>query len=461
MFKKDFVWGAATSAYQVEGGAFEDGKGLSVWDEFCPQEGRVFGGHTGNVACDHYHRYKEDVALMARMGLKAYRFSIAWTRILPDGCGRVEEKGVRFYRDLVAELKKHGITPYATLYHWDYPVALMRQGGWLNPESPAWFEEYTRVVAEQLGDCIENFITFNEPEMMFGNTFVTPNLAPGVRMAEGDVIRMIHNMLLAHGRAVKVLRQTIPGVRVGATLCSDPAIPDSDDPACVEAARTFYFKAGETIEQLSFGLSWYSDPIMLGSYPTDGLERFGKYLPEGWQADLATICQPLDCYGHNIYSGAPVTLDETGRAVPRARPAGYPKNALGWAIDPESLYWGPRFLYERYKVPIVITENGLSCHDVISLDGKVHDPNRIDYLHRYLLQLRRAAADGIDVMGYFQWSLLDNFEWAKGYDERFGLVYVDYETLKRTRKDSSYWYQKVIETNGESLVEGGCDGANN
>lgn len=451
MFKKEFVWGAATSAYQIEGGAYEDGKGISVWDEFCKQEGRVYQGHTGEVACDHYHRYKEDVALMGQMGLKAYRFSISWTRILPDGVGRVEPRGVQFYRDLVAELKKYGITPYATLYHWDYPAALMRQGGWLNPASPAWFEEYVRVAARELGDCIQNFITFNEPQMMFGNTFVTTNLAPGVRMADGDVIRMIHNMLLAHGRAVRALRELVPGARVGVTHCSDPAIPQTGKAAEIEAARKFYFRAGEGMEELAFGLSWYSDPMMLGSYPADGLAQFGQYLPRGWQKDMQTICQPLDYYGHNIYSGVPVMQNAAGEAVPRPRPAGWPKTALGWYIDPDALYWAAKFLYERYKTPVVITENGMGCHDVISLDGKIHDPNRTDYLHRYLLGLRRAAAEGADVMGYFAWSLLDNFEWAKGYDERFGLVYVDYATQRRVRKDSSYWYQTVIETNGESL----------
>ena len=451
MFKKDFVWGAAASAYQVEGGAYEDGKGLSVWDEFCRQPGRIYEGHTGDVACDQYHRFKEDVALMAEMGLKAYRFSLSWTRILPDGCGRVEKRGVQYYRNLIAELKKYNIAPYVTLFHWDYPAALMRRGGWLNPDSPRWFEEYVRVVAEELGDCVKDFFTFNEPEMMFGNTFVTTNLAPGYRMADGDVIRMIHNMLLAHGRAVQVLRKMIPGVRVGVVLCSDPAIPEHDDPASIAAAEKFYFKAGDDIESLSFGLSWYSDPMMLGAYPEDGLRNFGQYLPSGWQEDMKTICQPLDYYGHNVYSGAPVRLNENGDAVPRERPIGYPKTALGWAIDPESLYWGPYFWYKRYKTPVILTENGLSCHDAVSLDGKAHDPNRIDYLNRYLLQLRRAAEDGVDILGYFQWSLLDNFEWAKGYAERFGIVYVDYETQRRIRKDSSYWYQHVIETNGESL----------
>lgn len=460
MFKDDFVWGAATSAYQIEGAAFEDGKGLSVWDEFCRQEGRIFQGHTGDTACDHYHRYKEDIALMKELGIKAYRFSISWTRILPDGLGRLEEKGVRFYRNLAEELKNQGITPYATLFHWDYPVALMRKGGWLNPDSPRWFEEYAAAVANELGDCIKDFYTFNEPQMMFGNTFVSTNLAPGYRMADSDVIKMIHNMLLAHGLAVQAIRKRIPDARVGAALCSDPVIPELEDERSIEAARELYFKAGDTMEALSFGLTWYSDPLMLGTYPKDGLEKFGKYLPKGWQEDMKTICQPLDYYGQNIYSGNTVRLGEDGKAVPRMRPAGHPKTALDWPIDPEALYWGPRFLYERYQTPVVITENGLSCHDAVSLDGRVHDPNRIDYLNRYLLQLERASEEGICVWGYFHWSLMDNFEWTQGYNERFGLIYIDYETLERIPKDSFYWYKEVVETNGESLgpISGLADG---
>lgn len=451
MFQKDFVWGTAASAYQVEGAASADGKGPSIWDEFSHIPGKIFEDHTADVSCDQYHRFREDVALLAEMGIKAYRFSIAWTRILPNGCGQVEERGIRYYRELAEELHRHGIRANATLFHWDYPAALMRRGGWLNPESPQWFAEYAKVVAQRLGDVVDEFSTFNEPEMMFGNAFVETNLAPGYKAAEGDVIRMIHNMLIAHGLAVQQLREIVPGKPIGITLCSDPAIPENSDEESIASASAFYFKAGEDILSLSFGLSWYADPVMLGTYPEDGLARFGKYLPATWQEDMQTICQPLDYQGHNVYTGAPVRMDADGVSVPRQNKTGYAHNALGWTIEPESLYWGPRFLYERYHLPVVITENGMSCHDVVSLDGKVHDPNRIDYTHRYLLQLRRAVDDGIPVLGYYHWSFLDNFEWAKGYNERFGLVYIDYETQERIRKDSSFWYQRVIETNGDEL----------
>lgn len=453
MFRNDFIWGAGASAYQIEGAAYEDGKGLSVWDEFSKIPGKVFEGHTGDVASDHYHRYKEDIALMKELGIHSFRMSLSWTRIMPEGTGRVERRGVEHYRDVIKELKKNGIRPFLAIFVWDYPAALWRRGGWLNPESPRWFEEYTRVVAEEFGDLLEGeyITTFNEPEMMFGNTFVTGNLAPGVIMSEGDVIRMIHNMLIAHGLSVKVLRENIPTAKVGITLCSDPVIPPDLKPETLEACRKFYFKAGEDIQSLAFGLSWYNDPVCLGTYPADGLERFGKYLPEGWEQDMELICQPLDWLGHNLYTGVHADVSEEGQVSVRPNPVGFAQTQYGWTIYPECMYWGPRNLYERYHLPIFLTENGMACHDFVALDGEVHDPNRIDYTNRYLLELKRAAEDGIDIRGYFHWSLLDNYEWASGFSLRFGLIYVDYQTCKRTPKDSFWWYQKVIESNGACL----------
>lgn len=453
MFRNDFIWGAGASAYQIEGAAYEDGKGLSVWDEFSKIPGKVFEGHTGDVASDHYHRYKEDIALMKELGIHSFRMSLSWTRIMPEGTGRVERRGVEHYRDVIKELKKNGIRPFLAIFVWDYPAALWRRGGWLNPESPRWFEEYTRVVAEEFGDLLEGeyITTFNEPEMMFGNTFVTGNLAPGVIMSESDVIRMIHNMLIAHGLSVKVLRENIPTAKVGITLCSDPVIPPDLKPETLEACRKFYFKAGEDIQSLAFGLSWYNDPVCLGTYPADGLERFGRYLPEGWEQDMELICQPLDWLGHNLYTGVHADVSEEGEVSVRPNPVGFAQTQYGWTIYPECMYWGPRNLYERYHLPIFLTENGMACHDFVALDGEVHDPNRIDYTNRYLLELKRAAEDGIDIRGYFHWSLLDNYEWASGFSLRFGLIYVDYQTCKRTPKDSFWWYQKVIESNGACL----------
>lgn len=453
MFRNDFIWGVGASAYQIEGAAAEDGKGPSVWDEFSKIPGKIFEGHTGDCASDHYHHYKEDIQLMKEMGTKSFRMSLSWTRILPEGIGRVERRGVEHYRDVIIELKKNGISPFLVLFAWDYPAALWRKGGWLNPESPKWFEEYTGVVAEELGDLLEDeyITTFNEPEMMFGNTFITGNLAPGVIMSEGDTIRMIHNMLIAHGLSVKKLREKIPAAKVGITLCSDPVIPPDHKPETLKACRDYFFKAGEDIKSLTFGLSWYNDPVCLGTYPEDGLKNFGKYLPEGWEKDMQTICQPLDWLGHNLYTGVHADVNEKGEVKVRPNPVGFPQTQYGWTIYPECMYWGPRNLYERYHLPIFLTENGMACHDFISLDGKVHDPNRIDYTNRYLLELKRAAADGIDILGYFHWSLLDNYEWAGGFSLRFGLIYIDYQTCKRTPKDSFWWYQKVIETNGACL----------
>lgn len=450
-FHKDFLWGASASSYQIEGAAFDDGKGPSIWDDFCREEGKIFDGHTGDVACDHYHRFKQDVKLMAEMGLKAYRFSISWPRILPDGVGRVNEKGLQFYSDLVDELLKYGITPFATLFHWDYPSALHQRGGWLNPDSSLWFAEYTKVVVQRLGDRVKYFSTLNEPQMIIGNSFVKTNNAPGIKMSDQAVVRMIHNLLLSHGRAVDVIRQLYGDIKVGIAPCSGPLMPTGDSPEDLEAARQSYFKAGNTIDELAWGASWYSDPVVLGTYPQDGLALFGKYLPQGWQDDMQQICRPLDFYGQNIYEGIPCKTGKDGKAELLPYPPGCPRTAIGWPVTPGALYWAAKLLTERYKLPFIITENGLSCHDAVSLDGKVHDPNRIDFIQRYLREYRRAAQEGIPIEGYFYWSLMDNFEWSSGYKERFGLIYVNYETQERLLKDSAHWYRDVIASNGECL----------
>ncbi len=449
-FSKDFIWGAATSSYQIEGGVFEDGKGRSIWDDFVRQKGRIADGSTGDVACDHYHRFREDAALMAEMGIRHYRFSISWARILPEGTGRIEKRGLQFYSDLVDCLLEYGIRPYVTLYHWDLPTALHRRGAWLNDEMPEWFAEYTRAVAEALGDRVKDFFTINEPQCVIGCGYVGCQQAPGVRYDIADIVPMCHNLLKAHGRAVQVLREVIPDVRVGFTACGTVPVPATEDSADIEAARQAYFRVSGDPEALAWSASWFSDPVCLGRYPEDGLRHFGQYLPAGWEQDMALIHQPLDFFGQNIYYGDRVRAGEKGPEV-LPHPQGYPRTAVQWAIVPEVLYWGPRFFHERYGLPILISENGMSCHDAVSLDGAVHDPNRIDFLHRYLVQLRRAAQDHVAVAGYFCWSLLDNFEWGLGYNERFGIVYVDFQTQQRIIKDSGRWYAGVIESNGEKL----------
>ena len=451
-FRKDFIWGAATASYQIEGAAYEDGKGSDIWSDFSHEPGKVFQGHNGDIACDHYHRFKEDVALMKRMGVKNYRFSVSWPRLIPEGVGEVNPQGVAFYNALIDELIANGIRPFMTLFHWDYPSALLKKGAWTNPDSPRWFESYTEVIARCFGDRVKDFITFNEPQCFIGLGFGSGAHAPGYKLPLSATVLMSHNVLKAHGLSVLKLRELVPDCRVGYAPCGDPRIPETNSPEDIEAARKAYFDVSDEPEGWAFNISWWSDPPMLGRYPEAGLKKLGKYLPEGWEKDLALIHQPLDFYAQNIYNGRLVKAadNECGYAHVDYAP-GHPKTAIQWFVTPDALYWGPKFLYERYKTPFLITENGMSCHDAVSLDGRVHDPNRQDYMHRYLRAYKRAAEDGVDAIGYFAWSLMDNFEWAMGYFDRFGLVYVDYQTQERIVKDSFYWYKEVMETNGDNL----------
>lgn len=451
-FCKDFAWGTATSSYQIEGGAYENGKGIHIWDVFCKETGRIAGGQTGDIACDHYHRFREDVAIMKDMGLKAYRFSLSWSRILPNGTGKVNEAGIQFYNKLIDELLAAGIEPYITLFHWDYPYELYQKGGWLNAESVEWFGEYAKVVAEHFSDRVTKFFTLNEPQCFIGLSYLDGVHAPGVKAPLKDTFIMAHHVLKAHGMAVRMLRKYAKQeIQIGYAPTGSMSYPASSRPEDIEAARTHLFGLQEDDNNWTWNVSFWSDPVILGAYPKEVLERYGKYLPEITDEDMQLISEPIDFYGQNIYNGNQIRCGSDGQPELVRRYDGFPRTAIGWPITPECLYWGPKFLYERYKKTIFITENGLSCHDVISLDGKVHDPNRIDFLNRYLRCLKKAAEDGVDVRGYFQWSLMDNFEWHSGYGERFGLVYVDYITQKRILKDSAYWYRAVVETNGENL----------
>ena len=449
-FSKGFLWGTATASYQIEGGAFEDGRGYTVWDDFCRTPGKVFSMHNGDVACDHYHRYKEDVKMMADMGIKAYRFSIAWSRILPEGKGEINQKGIDFYNSLIDELIKYNIKPCLTLFHWDLPFGLYRLGGWQNPQIVDWFAEYAKIVAENFGDRVKFFMTFNEPQCFIGLGHVTGEHAPGNLMSRRSVLEMAHHVMMAHGKAVQAIRSIVPDAQIGYAPTSTPVIPLTDSKEDIEAARKAYFAVEDKTEYM-WSTSWWSDPVMLGAYPEDGLKLFEKDLPDFKPEDLKLMNQPIDFYGQNIYNGYVVKSDGNGGYTFVERPVGYPRTGNGWPVVPKSLYWGPRFLYERYKKPIVITENGCCCADVVSLDGQVHDPGRIDLYHRYLRELKKAVEDGVDVAGYFAWSVMDNFEWAKGYSDRFGLVYVDYTTQERILKDSAHWYSEVIRKNGENL----------
>jgi len=447
-FPQGFVWGAAAASYQIEGAAFEEGKGPSVWDRFSHRKGKVFGGHTGDVACDHYHRYREDVALMKTIGLHAYRLSISWPRVLPEGVGRVNAAGLDFYDRLIDELLAAGIAPYVTLFHWDYPDALYCRGGWLNDESPDWFAEYTSVVTGRLGDRVRYWMTLNEPAVFVVIGHMDGHHAPGDTLAFDQILRVAHHALLAHGKAVQAIRANVPGAQVGAAMASKVGIPASTAEADIAAARDYMF----TFRRHDlWHHNWWSDPMLRGEYPADALTLFGDAMPAITPHDMQTIHQPLDFYGVNIYSGEYVRQGADGTPEALPLPVGFPITAFHWPVTPEALYWGPRFLWERYGLPIAITENGLSNSDWISLDGKVHDPQRIDFTRRYLLQLRQAAADGVGLHGYFHWSILDNFEWAEGMKHRFGLIYVDYQTQRRTLKDSAYWYRGVIASNGATL----------
>ena len=448
-FAKDFVWGAATSSYQIEGTVRDSGKGQNIWDVFTKEPGRVYEGHTGDIACDHYHRFREDVAYMKELGLKGYRFSIDWSRVLPEGTGKVNEKGIDFYNALIDELLEQGIEPYITLYHWELPYEIYKRGGWMNPEIVEWFGQYARLVAERFSDRVKYFFTLNEPQCFVGLGFLQGCHAPGVKAPLRDTFEMAHNALKAHGRAVQMLRAYgKQNVQIGYAPTSGMCYPEKETPKDIEAARKALFALPDDLSNWTWNVSWWSDPVILGKYPEEGMKKYEKYLPVITDEDMKLISQPIDFYGQNIYNGRCIRMGTDGRPEEVRRPAGFPKTATNWPVTPEALYWGPKFLYERYRKPIYITENGMACHDTVSQDGKVHDPNRIDFLARYLKNLKRAAEE-IDIRGYFQWSLMDNFEWDKGYAERFGIIYVDFETQERIWKDSAYWYRDLIRRNGD------------
>jgi beta-glucosidase len=448
-FPKNFVWGVAAASYQVEGATRADGRGPTTWDMMCRKPGAIWNGHTGDVACDHYHRYKEDVALMKSLNVRGYRLSIAWSRVLPEGTGKVNAKGLAFYDKLVDELLAAGIEPWVTLFHWDHPLELYRRGGWLNRDAADWFADYATIVVGKLSDRVRHWITLNEPVCFLDLGLKAGVQAPGDKLAWAEVLQAAHHALLAHGKGVQAIRanaKTKP--QVGYAPVSNVCIPATNRRADIAAARKAMFGYRE---RTLWQHSWWSDPVVLGHYPADGLKVFGADAPRVESGDLRTIKQPLDFFGVNIYSGDIYRAGKDGQPEKVAFPVGHPLTAFRWNVVPAALYWGPKFLQERYGMPVVITENGMSNADVVSLDGRVHDPQRIDFLHRYLRELGRAIADGVDVRGYFQWSVMDNFEWAEGYKERFGLVYVDYPTQKRIPKDSAYWYRDLIAVNGANL----------
>lgn len=452
MFGEDFVWGVASSAYQVEGTDAADGRGACVWDMFAT-DGRVFEHQNADTSCDHMHHYKEDIALMRHLGIRAYRFSLNWARILPEGTGRVNEKAIAMYRDMILTMKENGITPYLTLFHWEFPQALYERGGWQNPDVVQWFGEYAKVVAENFSDICEYFITINEPQCVVGLGHLSGVHAPGVKLPIAQTFLVAHHLLMAHGQAVINLRRyAVRPVKIGFAPTGGVAYPYTDRPEDIEAAKKVYFGFYNPIDNWTWNVSWFSDPVFLGHYPEEGLKKFAPYLPEITQEDMELICQPLDFMGQNIYNGYYVRAGADGEPEFVDRAPGFPKTGSDWPVTPEAFYYGIKFLTERYPLPLYITENGMSCHDLVSSDGRVHDPNRITFLDSYIGAMQKAYDEGANVAGYFLWTFLDNFEWADGYKQRFGIVYVDFASQRRIVKDSAFWYQKIIETNGRMLT---------
>jgi len=447
-YPEGFVWGAATSSYQIEGAHDADGRGESIWDTFCRREGAVHGGHTGETATDHYNRFREDVALMSALGLKAYRLSISWPRIFPGGVGKVNTRGLAFYSRLVDALLDAGITPWVTLFHWDLPQALFLRGGWLSPRIPEWFEGYTQAVVGALSDRVSNWMTLNEPQRFIGLGHEQGTHAPGLKLSRAENLQAVHNALLAHGRAAQIIRSRARVTpNIGWAPVGVVSVPHTNKPEDVVAARKHTFGVRGT-----WNSSWYMDPVFLGHYPEAGLRFFGEDAPKFTASEMELIRQPMDFAGVNLYRADRVRAGADGpEVVPR--PVGHPRTAMDWPVEPDCLYWGPRFLYERYKLPIYITENGMASNDWMDKDSRVQDPQRIDFIRRHLLALEKAVGHGVDVQGYFYRSILDNFEWAEGYRRRFGLIHVDYETQKRTPKASARWYGRVIASNGASLRE--------
>ncbi len=445
LFPENFLWGAATSAYQVEGSPLADGAGPSIWHRFAHTPGRVHAGQNGDVACDHYRRFEEDVEWMSRLGLSAYRFSLSWSRLLPQGTGRLNEAGLAFYSRLVDRLLERGITPLATLYHWDLPAALDDQGGWLNPESPQWFAEYAALAWRALGDRVKLWATLNEPWVSVDAGYLHGTHAPGHRsVAETPVAA--HHLLQAHAAAVRAFRRDPPpGGRIGIVVNLVPREPASDSPEDREAAR----RADAYLNRQ------FLDPLFFGRSPKELPEMFGREWPSFPVAEVRALAEPVDFVGVNYYLRE-IFRDDPAAAPVRAREVrvpGRPRTDTGWEIWPEGLTRTLTWVRERYgDLPLYVTENGAAFPEPEHFPGEVlEDPRRVEDLRDHLAAAREAIRRGVDLRGYFAWSLLDNFEWAEGYSKRFGLLHVDFDTQKRTAKRSALYYRDVIRARGGIL----------
>ena len=440
-FPKDFILGTAYAAYQVEGAWNEDGKGASIWDDFCHTQGHIKNGDTGDIACDSYHKFDEDVALMKEMGVKVHRFSLSWPRIFPNGTGAVNEKGIAYYDYMVDTLLKNGIEPWVTLYHWDLPSALQKKGGWESRETVEAFDRYAAYIGRHFSRRVHTYMPINEPECVAVLGYYTGEHAPGLHLADERIALIMHHLTLAHSAAVRALRvASEEPLKIGTVTCGRICYPQTESEKAENAAyeATFDLSSGDArawgfthnifLDRLFFPRAWGN--------VSDTVRKVWESQPD---SDWDGMEKP-DFIGLNVYNGD--MTDENGHIIPF--PAGYPHTAIGWPITPKMMYYAPRHFFKRYGLPIVITENGLSCTDKVYLDGQVHDIDRIDFLTRYLTELKRSMDSGVPILGYLHWSLLDNFEWAKGYDDRFGLAYVDYATGKRILKDSGRWYGDLI-----------------
>lgn len=438
-FPQDFLWGSATASYQIEGASLLDGRGECIWHRFSHTPGKIKNGDTGDVACDHYHRYKEDVALMKRLGLQSYRFSIAWPRVIPAGTGATNPAGLAFYDRLVDELLAAGIRPFVTLYHWDLPQALQDRGGWENADSPQWFADYTRLMAARLGDRVKDWITINEPWVVAFLGNLIGEHAPGKQ----DIVaayRVAHHVLLAHGLAVPVIRSAVPDARAGIALNINYLDGASDSEADQQAA----------VRQDGYVARWFLDPLYRGHYPADIVEWLGHTLA-GLDLDAVKVAAvPTDFLGLNYYTRNTVRAsDEPPFNMSMVRHDEAPHTEMDWEIYPDGLRKLLIRLHTDYAPgPIYITENGAAFNDLPPVNGIVEDPQRVEYLKAHFEAASEAIAAGVPLKGYFVWSLMDNFEWAQGYTKRFGIVYVDYPTQRRTPKRSALYLQQVIEGQG-------------
>jgi beta-glucosidase len=447
----DFLWGVATSAQQIEGAAGEDGRGESIWDRFASVPGRIADGSDPAVACDHYHRWREDLDLLRRLGVGAYRFSIAWPRVLPDGRGKINPAGLDFYDALVDALLAAGIRPFATLYHWDLPQALQERGGWNTRDTAAAFADYAAVVGRRLGDRVLHWATHNEPWCVATLGHEAGEHAPGHR-DPAEALRVGHHLLVSHGWAAQVLRQSAPGAAVGIVLIFSPAYPASDDDADREAARRFDGAFNR----------WYLEPLLRGRYPEDAVaDRVrrghlpGPELPFVRRGDLQAIASPLDFLGVNYYSRVVVRAGEGGEPVAVPVAPVEERTDMGWEVFPDGLRDLLLRLHREYRPPVLyVTENGMSHTVAPDAAGRVADARRIDYLRAHVAAMREAMAAGVPLGGYFVWSLLDNWEWARGYGQRFGLYHVDYATQRRLPKDSAAWYRDLVAAGPEADAAG-------